>query len=361
MRLPISVCMLANNEEEIIAEAIRSVIPFVEEVVVLDTGSTDNTVVQAKKAGAKVYTTQWKDSFSHARNELIQLATCGMVLMMDADERYEGNRTELESCVGEKAPFAGRVKIINLLEDNDQSETYITRIFSRDSYKYEGRIHEQLVYNKQPANGKPTDITLLHYGYRKSVIDKKQKMQRNLSLLLKELGTHPNDPYLLFQIGRTLYVGQDYKQANMYFDKALNILGSLEDDYNYTSSLIVQYAYSLLKEKNWIQLEKKLSTAIEKYPDFTDLYYIYAALIIESRAIEQFHLIPELYQKCLQLGEADSKRYETSRGVGSFKALYNLGLYYEITGQTQLAAQYYIKSSEMSYDPAKNRLDLLIQ
>lgn len=185
MTLPISVCILAKNEEEHIVKAIRSVASFVEEVLVLDTGSTDNTVELAKQAGAKVYSTAWKDNFSEARNELIQLANSELVLMMDADEQYVGSERELKSCVDEAAPFAGSVKIINLLDDHDQSETYITRIFTRRHYSYEGSIHEQLTYNGIPTEAKITEISVLHYGYSKSVIEKKER-HRGILLYCKK-------------------------------------------------------------------------------------------------------------------------------------------------------------------------------
>ena len=75
--------------------------------------------------------------------------------------------------------------------------------------------------------------------------------------------------------------------------------------------------------------------------------------------MEQFNLLPGLYQKCLEIGEADPTKYETAKGVGSFKALYNLGLYYEITGNFDKALECYKLSAGMNYEIARKRFDVL--
>ncbi|WJH27492.1 tetratricopeptide repeat protein [Paenibacillus sp. CC-CFT742] len=160
-------------------------------------------------------------------------------------------------------------------------------------------------------------------------------------------------------MGKTLYVSREYSEATRYFKKALVLLEERDLAYKFIPNLLLQYSYNLLKEKNWTELEIILNKSIEKYPDFTDLYYIYASWIIEEKKIEQFNLLPSLYTKCLEIGEADSTKYETTKGVGSFKALYNLGLYYEITGNLEKAMECYNLSSEMNYVIAKNRLDIL--
>ncbi|MMZ65465.1 hypothetical protein D1872_278710 [compost metagenome] len=141
--------------------------------------------------------------------------------------------------------------------------------------------------------------------------------------------------------------------------QSLNVLNTDETAYQFSPNVLLYFAYSLLKENKWVQLENILANGIDKYPDFTDLYYINASCIIEAKKVEDFSKIPQLYITCLEIGEADPTKYETSRGVGSYKALYNLGLYYEITGHLQDAVNCYRQSGSMNYTPAQKRLDLL--
>ena len=64
----ISLCLIAKNEEEVIGRCIESVMDIVDEIIVIDTGSTDNTIAVAEKYGAKVYNFTWIDDFAAARN-----------------------------------------------------------------------------------------------------------------------------------------------------------------------------------------------------------------------------------------------------------------------------------------------------
>ncbi|PYY29579.1 glycosyltransferase family 2 protein [Paenibacillus illinoisensis] len=359
MSLPISACILTLNEEKQIGESIKSILDYVEEVVVLDTGSTDRTIEEATVAGARVHQVKWVQDFSYARNELINLASSPYILMMDADERYKGNGKDLLQYINQSS-LPGRVKIINKLDGGEQTETFTIRIFPNNGvYKYKGTIHEQLTESDAVVVGEDTEIPIYHFGYTKENIERKRKVDRNLDLLLRELDNNAEDPYLLYQIAKTFYVSKNYVEASSYYKMSLLYLEENNLNYKFIPNLLLQYSYSLLNEKNWVELEKNLLESIEKYPDFTDLYYIYASWIIEEKKIELFKILPELYKKCLEIGEADPTKYETTKGVGSYKALYNLGLYYELTGNTAKAKECYTLSGQMNYPNAINRLNNL--
>ncbi|CAI6081291.1 hypothetical protein PAECIP112173_03171 [Paenibacillus sp. JJ-100] len=361
MQLPISVCILSLNEEGEIGDCVSSISRWVSEVLVLDTGSSDRTIEEATLAGADVHQIHWKDDFSYARNKLIDLASSPYILMMDADERYEGDGRDLSEYINTSV-LPGRVKIVNQLDGEEQSETYVTRIFANNgNFKYKGTVHEQLTDDGKAVIGVDTNIPFLHYGYLREKIESKKKMDRNLNLLLNELEQNPEDPYILYQIAKTLYVSKDYSQASIYYKKSLSHIDNEKFEYKYTPNLLLQYLYCLLYEKKWGLLQSILLRSIEKYPDFTDLYYIYASWIIEERKVELFNMLPDLYEKCIEIGEADPTRYETTKGVGSFKALYNLGLYYEMVGNKEKSINCYKLSSEMDYSVASKRLNILLK
>src|SRR3569833_634639 len=88
MTIPVSVCMIAKNEATGIGESIRSISPYVQEVIVVDTGSDDETAKIAASLGARVFFHQWQDDFSAARNAALDHATQPFILMLDADEQF---------------------------------------------------------------------------------------------------------------------------------------------------------------------------------------------------------------------------------------------------------------------------------
>ena len=93
----LSVCMIVRDEEEMLGESLESVSGVADQLVVVDTGSTDATVEIARSHGAEVHHFQWIDDFAAARNQSIRIATANWILWLDADERVEpGNREVTE-------------------------------------------------------------------------------------------------------------------------------------------------------------------------------------------------------------------------------------------------------------------------
>ena len=86
MRNEVSLCMIVKNEENYLPNCLNSIKDIVDEIIVVDTGSTDKTVDIAKSFGAKVYYFPWRNNFSEARNESLKYATKDWILILDADD-----------------------------------------------------------------------------------------------------------------------------------------------------------------------------------------------------------------------------------------------------------------------------------
>ncbi|WP_068783799.1 glycosyltransferase family 2 protein [Paenibacillus phocaensis] len=358
MKSPITVCILAKNEANDIRECIRSVISYVEEVVVLDTGSSDLTIEIATREGALVKRGDWANHFGQSRNELIGYATQPYILMMDADERLmDAESVDLENGIAllKQDPHrAGRVEIRNKMSDGRYTTTQITRLFpNAPEFQYSGRIHEQLLYRGAMPETYSTNIKLLHFGYIQQAICNKEKINRNLDLLFKQLVENPQDAYTLFQIGRTYSVNKQDREALPYLEKAYK---SSNKSFRFYPSIIHNLAWVYLRERKWTELFSLIEVALKTYPDYTDLYYIYGSALIEMKNVEVFQLIPDAFEKCIELGESNSSYYETQQGVGTYLAHYNLGLYYELTRNTDKARYHYTKSSELGFAQARSRL-----
>jgi len=210
LNLKLSLCMIVKDEAKNLKDCIHSVKRVVDEVVVVDTGSTDQTKEIANELGAKVYDFTWCDDFSAARNESIRHATGDYILWLDADDRVD--ESEVEKIRRLKGGFPFRKNEAYYFIINSQSpidgETlfYQIRIFPKaDGVKFEGKIHEQVVYNLQRLGLRlvNTDIHVRHSGYQ-DLTTIQEKSERNLRILLKELEKDPENLPLHFYTSRTL-------------------------------------------------------------------------------------------------------------------------------------------------------------
>ncbi|WP_160044098.1 glycosyltransferase family 2 protein [Paenibacillus sp. USDA918EY] len=361
--ISISVCMITKNEENYIGKAISSVRPFVEEIIVVDHNSTDLTPYLAKEAGAIVFRQPWKDDFAAARNFSITKANHPYILIMDADETLDSDLESLHAACRQMRDHPGtaaRFEIQNVTNDGSVI-TWATRLFPNlPEFRYQGRIHEQLLAGGGTIPTWDTPIKLKHYGYLSDQIQSKQKIERNLKLLMSELESNPIDPYINFQVARTYEQNRQWELASYYYHNAVErINGTVFPHYH--STLLLHLLKCLIYLKNWDLFLEIIHYALEIYPDYTDLYYIYGTAVIESQNVEWFPAIPQIFESCLSLGEADGRKYETTKGVGSYLAHYNLGLYFEITGTISKAIYHYSQSKELVYDSAGVRLNTLIQ
>lgn len=226
----ISVCYIAKNEENYIQKSIEKVKELInpKEILVVDTGSTDKTQEIAFKMGARVETYKWVDDFSKARNKALKMAKNDMILFLDADEiPCQVDMSELIKRMKQYPSAIGRIKRKNLCF-NDQNEKVIVddfteRLFDRRLYKYEDAVHEQVVsIRKQEMYVYPIPLIVNHYGYLQSREKLKEKAEYYNSILFRELKKTPDDPYILFQIGKSYRVIGDDKKALEYFTSALH-------------------------------------------------------------------------------------------------------------------------------------------
>ncbi len=202
----ISVCMIVKNEEKNLPSLLASIDGFADEVIVVDTGSSDKTVGIAERSGAKVCSVEWCDDFSAARNESIRHATKDYILWLDADDvlekEYHGViKDHLRTNPG-KAVF---LKLVNI-EDDSISEAVQLRIFPNiKGLQFAGRVHEQIAIALKKRNIPTTlcDAKIKHYGYCEKDLLRK-KLERNKRIHEIEIAEDPDNFYALFFLGRTL-------------------------------------------------------------------------------------------------------------------------------------------------------------
>ena len=188
--LKISACYIVKNEAINLAKSIKSLKNQVNEIVVVDTGSTDNTIVVARKLGAKIYSFPWQDDFSQARNFALSKAKGDWLILLDADEYFTAKTAGNIRQVIRQAQQADGLLIQMVNYDVDKAEIqdyfYQLRIVrNQQGLHYEGKIHEELKLSEGKSMKflriPPEMLEIYHTGYASSV--SRQKLERNLKLL----------------------------------------------------------------------------------------------------------------------------------------------------------------------------------
>lgn len=244
----VSLCMIVKNEEDNLRKSLAAIEPYVDEIIVVDTGSTDNSKEVAAEFRAKVYDFEWINDFSAARNYSLRLATCQWILVLDADEVFIGDEghSQLAKHIHNAGNKVGKIRQENhFMQDGEErvNYTWISRLFPNyKGYGYQGRIHEQLVLNGEAPEGVFNEMAVFHLGYSSEATDLGAKLERNLRLLTEALHETPEDAYLLYQLAKTYSVAKDYYKAVEYYDQAL---ATVEGAPRFLPDLVLGFGYAL--------------------------------------------------------------------------------------------------------------------
>ena len=224
----LSLSMIVKDEGHTLAACLESVVGLVDEIVIADTGSTDNTVAIARAFGATVIVIPWTGSFADARNACLGHCTGEWVLSLDADERLApGQEQAVGKCLRQEGAGAFRLLITGnqtLSAGSVRQTSAYPRLFRNDPrIRYEGRVHEQIgpsiVRLHMPIV--PTAIRIEHTGYDRTLGEIQKKAERNLALLREEQREHPDDWYVRAQIGTTLTLLDEHDAARSALEAAL--------------------------------------------------------------------------------------------------------------------------------------------
>ncbi|MBZ0198628.1 MAG: glycosyltransferase [Ignavibacteriaceae bacterium] len=222
----ITLSMIVKNEEKFLTGCLESVKGVVDEIVIVDTGSTDNTKKIAAEFGAKVFDFNWVNDFSAARNFSLQNSTGNWILYLDADERlHQNSKQRIKKLAGgsRKKAYSCIVNSIDNVKNRPSKMDYI-RFFPRHpGVKFEGAAHEQIIPSLIKTSHQiiRTEIEIIHLGYNISADELKLKAGRNLSLLLNDYKIKKHS-YSAFQIAQSYSLMSDEENAVKYFKIALD-------------------------------------------------------------------------------------------------------------------------------------------
>lgn len=284
----LSVCVIAKNEEENISRCLGSVEHIADEIIVLDTGSTDNTIKIVKSFGAIVKEKPWNNDFSEARNAALDLATKKWILYLDADEMLDfQDAIELKDLLeinykdGEAEGFC--LNLINVVDGKKTLSCASLRVLrNRKEYRFSGRIHEQIFPPMKKLYGEKCvqvlDLKFYHYGYDKTQSNIENKIKRNLAIF-NSYNESEKDSFFYYNLGNEyLRIGEIQKALDNYLKSNE---GDGEDNgfRIFLPVYIVKAYYDLKMYDEGIKAAKKF---LMSYPNYKDLHFIVAACYYDS-------------------------------------------------------------------------------
>jgi glycosyltransferase involved in cell wall biosynthesis len=342
--------MIARDAAGTIRQCLESARGVVDRMIVVDTGSLDETVAIAESLGAEVHHFAWCDDFAAARNHALACADSAGAdwrLILDADEWLAPPETALRQALSSEPAFIGLLPIASLYEQAGEdavSLSWIPRLLPRGAH-YRGRVHEQ---PQLEVPRRRIDSRVHHSGYRRDAMARKRG--RNRALLQRMLSDTPDDPYLLYQLGRDHEVYGEFETALEHLDRALALT---EPAAGFRHDLVVRTLYTLKKLGHFepaVQFAEQEMANWEHSPDFFfalgDLLLDWAAADPAKGMQELLPMIEASWQRCLEIGEQPGLEGNVV-GRGSHLAAHNLAVLYAGIGDQPRAAEFQALADQM--------------
>lgn len=357
----LSLCMIVKDEEANISRCLESISSFVDEIIIFDTGSSDQTKAICEKFGAKIFDYEWNNDFSQARNACIKEASSDWILWLDADEQLVlKNEFDLRNALSDNKDCIYTVKMYHVygsggLEDKEYHTSHSIRLFPNGKgLTFEGIIHETIPFEESDYSVKLLpSVYLIHYGYQSITL--LTKAVRNLNLLVLQKNTSEDNPWIDYHIAAELFVLGHMEKAFMFVNQCISgflVKGAMPP------ALIYKLKYEILIYTNSIETAYSgIEKAIKLYPDYVELHFYKGVLLFKQ---EQYLDAIKAFEYCIILGE-EHDNYLIMAGNGSFLASEYIGDCYMKLNCLQNAYDSYQQSllSHPSFVRVKEKLTKL--
>lgn len=303
--LKISACYIVKNEAKNLAKSIKSLKNQVNEIVVVDTGSTDNTMTVAEKLGAKVYSFPWQDDFSKARNFALSKAKGDWLVLLDADEYFTDKTAgNIRQVIRQARQLDGiLIQLVNYDVDKAKIQDcfYQLRIVrNQQGLHYEGKIHEEL----RLSDGKPMKflrvspkmLEVYHTGYASSV--SRQKLERNLKLLQQAVYNGQSEEDLA-RYFCDCYFGLDDMEKCEHYGWMEIRKGRQPSNFGSRCHRVLMTYYGQCNDAESMAKRRQLAEiSVKQYPEVPDFWAEYSECLYQAR---EYALAIVAMEKALQL------------------------------------------------------------
>jgi glycosyltransferase involved in cell wall biosynthesis len=293
--ITISLCMIVKNEEACLGRCLKSVQEFVDEIIIVDTGSKDRTVEIAEDYGARIYRHPWENDFSKHRNQSLSYATGDWIFQLDADEElFTEDGPQLQKLIQEGSADYYNCRFYDMKKDGSVHGVFnLIRFFRAGmGMGYERKVHNQLQTRGEEAYG---NIRIRHYGYDLSPEQMEAKHIRTTTLLREIIKTDPQDAYSLFQLAASHSMHREFGKAVTYGEMALEIMRreKLRNGFFLTAYHTVAQGYYALGRH--ADVERIGLEALDCFPLHLDICHLLANLYFKTKSLDRCKLLSQRY------------------------------------------------------------------
>ncbi len=301
----LSLCMIVKDEEEFLPRCLESVKDYVDEMVIVDTGSTDRTVEIAKNYGAKIYHHAWENSFCKARNYSLQYATSDWILILDADEEIEREDAhKLKEVIKDRTvnviyvplfckPLGGRP--ISILRSNRLFRNHL-------GIHYEGIVHNCLEYT---GASKKAQIKIYHYGYNLNKEQMEKKFVRTTTLLKEQINNDPSDPIPHYNLAVSYQSKQMDDECITEALEAIKLFEISKSDRQTRLQALYVASNTFLRKNDLENAETYALKALHLYYNYLDIHNVLSSIYFQRKEYEKSLAFTNSYLTLLKEIESD--------------------------------------------------------
>ncbi len=314
--LTISLCMIAKNEGDNLRRCLDSINSEVDQIILVDTGSSDQTVEIAREYGAVVIEEEWENDFSSHRNSALKVAGSDWILFLDCDEELApASRGRVKEIIEDDNYEAYYLDVVNKVEDDAEISFPSIRLFkNREEYRFQGRIHEQIIYSILErvsfAEIGDSGLKINHYGYNPQTNNIQAKTKRNLAIL-EDYKEEEQDGFYFYNLGTEYLRAGHQEKALKAYQKSLQLT---EPGSAYSPFLVKRLVNILMGLEHYREVLKYLDYYQEIYPSFADLYFLEG--ICQSN-LGRYTEAQVALQQYLILADTDTK-YPKEERIGGY-------------------------------------------
>jgi GT2 family glycosyltransferase/tetratricopeptide (TPR) repeat protein len=328
----LSLCMIVRDSARTLPACLESIRPWVDEMVIVDNGSVDETPRIVESFGGRLFHFPWCDDFSAARNESLRHARGDWLFWMDSDDtiplesgrrlRRLIDRAVEPSLMG----FVMQVHCPSATEDGDRESDvtavdHVKLFRNRPDLRFEWRIHEQVLPAIRRAGGEVawTDLYVVHSGSDQSPEGQEKKRQRDWRLLALELAERPEHPFPLFNLGMTYVDGSRFAEA---VDPLRRSIARSGPDDSHLRKAYALLSFAELRLKRHAEALETCRRGRKLFPQDAELRFR------EGLVLHELGRLDEARRAYLDVLESDEERHFASvdRGLAGFKAQQNLAV-----------------------------------
>ena len=354
----VSLCMIVKNEERFLEACLESVKDYVDEINIVDTGSTDRTLEIARRYTDRIEHREWRGDFSWARNEAIEMATKRWIIVLDADEELTSDSGPLLHALGTTPAGTTPVylKILNLVDDQSGMGTMthlLPRIYPNTTrIRYHGVIHENIgrTDSKEDIGGVLSPIKILHKGYTEAILAGRNKSQRNLPLLAKAIEENGESSFSWFNYAMSAIGAEDADMGIEAFEKmfAIDEKDGIVRSYHALAYLALASAYAYKKN----DVEKALEIidgclSLDVYKKYTNAHFTRGDILTYAKRYEEAR---ESLLEAIACRASTGSYYMVDDEIFQWKAQYNMGVSYLRENRPAEAADWFAKALENKPD-----------